>query len=577
MKNQLQKIMLLFIIVQILGVSALMAQTNSNAPQSLEAQYKKGKSLYEQGKYAEAIQTLRPLSRAEGNPYAPYASFFFALSALEQGDYDLARNMLKQIQTKFPQWDKLEQVKYWLTNTYFRQGNYDQAMQIAHAISESNSISKETKQDVLTMKEYYLSKTTEDSLLQALLETYPEDKMIAENLVNLISKSFYDTNKQLLLDSLVKAYNLDLAELGVLSQEASIKKQAYNVAVMLPFLYDKLSLENRQQGNQFVLDLYQGMKMAAEDLNNEGIDIRLHAYDTQKSYEETMKLLDKDELKNADVIIGPLYPGPFRAVAKFSEENQVYMFNPLSNNPQAIGENPYSYLIQPSIITEAKVAAQFVLDSLATNKVLIITGNSKEDSLRFNSFIENYQKEDSNTVEVIQRTNFNRESMDEMVDTLKVLADSADSVAIYVASDDELLISNFVSTVVMSGVDAPIIGNETWLKIRNISVDQLNELNVYLLNPGFTDFDNEKFNSFVARYRQEKYDVPNKYVLTGYDMVYYIGQMLNKYGIYFQEFYTEDQEIPSLFYSGYSYYKANDNQEIPIIKFDENDLIVVKE
>lgn len=576
MKSQLQKIMLLFAIVQVLGVSALMAQINDNASQSVEAQYKKGKSLYEQGKYAEAIQTLRPLSRAEGNPYAAYASFFFALSALEQGDYDLARNMLKQIQTKFPQWDKMDQVEYWLANTYFRQGNYEQALKIANAVSKSNTIGKETKQDILTMKEYYLSKTTEDSLLQALLEKYPKDKMIAENLVSLISRSFYDTNKQLLLDSLVKVYNLDLAALGVVSQEASVKKQVYNVAVILPFLYNKLSLELRQQGNQFVLDLYQGMKMAAEDLQQEGIDLRLNAYDTQKSYEETVNLLEKDELKNADVIIGPLYPGPFRAVAKFSQEHQIYMFNPLSNNPKVIGENPYSYLIQPSIITEAKVAAQFVLDSLDASKALIITGNTTEDSLRVNSFIENYQKENNNAVEVIQRTNFNRESMDEMVDTLTALA-GADSVAIYIASDNELLISNFVSAVVMSKVDVPIIGNETWLKINNISIDQLNELNVYLLNPGFTNFDNEKLENFVTRYRQEKYNVPNKYVLTGYDMVYYIGQMLNRYGIYFQEFYTENQEVPSLFYSGYNYYKANDNQEVPIIKFDKNDLIVVKE
>ncbi len=576
MKKQLQKIMLLLAIAQLMSISVTKAQTTSTASQSLEVQYTKGKSLYEQKKYTEAIEALKSVSRAENSPYAPYASFFFALSALEQGDYDLARNMLKQIQTKFPQWDKLDQVSYWLTDTYFRQGKYYQALQMADAVEKRKNASKDTKQDVLNMKSYFLAKTTEDSLLQDLLKKYPDDKMIAEKLVNLIAKSFYDTNKQLLLDSLVKTYNLDLASLGVVSRAASIKKKVYNVAVMLPFLYSKLSSELTQQGNQFVLDLYQGMSMAAKDLQREGINVRLNAYDTQKSYDKTMKLLEKDELKTADVIIGPLYPGPVRAVAKFSQENQVYMFNPLSNNPQAIGENPYSYLTQPSIITEAKVAARFALDSLPANKMLIIAGNTKEDSLKFNSFIENYQKDNDKSVEVIQRTNFNRQSMDEMVDTLKALAES-DSIAIYVTSDNELLVSNFVSAVVMSGVKAPIIGNETWLKVRSVSIDQLNDLNIYLLDPGFTNFENKKLSSFVARYRKEKYDVPNKYVLTGYDMMYYIGQMLNKHGIYFQEFYTEDQKIPSLFYSGYSYFKANDNQEIPIIKFDKNDLVVVKE
>lgn len=568
-------------VLQLVCISVSFAQTNTTSPEDFEAQYERGKQLYEEGKYAQALEVFRPLSRIDqNNPYVRYASFFFALSALRQGDYALARTMFKQIQTKYPDWDKMNQVHYWLADTYFRQGDYSQALSLINDMQEKGQADKQTQENVLAMKQYFLAKTQSDSLLQALLVEFPEDGMIAEQLVNTISRSFYDSNKQLLLDSLVKAFNIDLAELGTVSKEASVKKSLYHVAVMLPFLYDKLSPHARQQGNQFILDLYQGIKLAVEDLSAEGINIQLHAYDTQRNFDVTQQLLEQDEMQNMDVFIGPLYPGPIRAVSEFSQKNQIYMFNPLSSNPLAIGENPFSYLIRPSIITEAKVAANFALEELEAKKALVITGT--QDSLRLRSFVESFQQDTSYKLEIIRKTNFNRESMDELVDTLKAL-DSLNTInenensVIYVASDDQLLISNVVSAVVMANIDVPVIGNEEWLNISAVSYEQLDELNVYLLNPGYINFENEKLRAFEQRYRQDKYSIPTKYVLAGYDMMYYIGQMLNRHGIYFQEFFNEPQHVNSLFYSGYNYFKANDNQKIPIIKFENTDIVVVNE
>lgn len=575
MKSYFRIWMLYVAVMQIVCISVSFAQSSSTSPEDLKAQYERGKKLYEEGKYAQALEVFRPLSRIdEGNPYVQYASFFFGLSALQQGDYSLARTMFMQIQTKYPDWEKMDQVNYWLADTYFRQGDYNQAISLINDMQKKGQADKQTQEDALTMKQYFLAKTQSDSLLQALLVKFPKDEMIAKQLVNHISRSFYDSNKQLLLDSLVKAFNIDLAQIGTVSKEASVKKSLYNVAVMLPFLYDKLSPQVRQQGNQFILDLYQGIKMAVDDLSAEGINIQLHAYDTHRSYEKTRQLLEQDEMKNMDVMIGPLYPGPIRAVSEFSLKNQIYMFNPLSSNPLAIGENPFSYLIRPSVITEAKVAAQFAQEELDAKKALVITG--AQDSMRVRSFVESFQKDTSYKVEVIKKTNFNRESMDELVDTLKALSENESSV-IYVASDDQLLISNVVSAVVMANIDVSMIGNEEWLNINSVSYDQLEDLNVYLLNPGFINFENEKLKEFEQRYRRDMYNIPNKYVLTGYDMMYYIGQMLNRYGIYFQEFFSKEQHVNSLFYAGYNYFKANDNQRIPIIKFEDTNIIVVNE
>lgn len=546
---------------------SVQAQTNQESA-SLGEQYAQGKRLYEQGQYEQAIEIFRPLSRQEqGNPYVEYASYYFGLSALKSGQYDLAKNMFLQIISKHSQWDKLGEVDYWLANTYFRMGDYDQAMGLAEEINNSE-LSDKLKEDVALMKEYFLDQATSEEL-KRILKKYPKDIVVAEQLVKNMSTMLYDEEERRLMDSLVTAFNIDMASLGTVSKESSVKKNAYQVAVLLPFLHNSLVPDARQQGNQFILDLYKGIKMAAEDLQQEGINVNLHAYDTERSGEKTRSLLNKPEMKQMDVFIGPLYADPIQAVTEYTFDNQKYMFNPLSINPAVIGENPFSYLMRPSLITEGRRAAQFAIDSLGKNNAVVITSSSGQDSLRVSSFVKAFEEGGKRNVIILEEENFNRERINELVEMLNELGEDN---LIYVATGKDLIISNTVSAVVMAENKIPVIGSEEWLEVSTISYDQLEGFEEYLIAPSYIDPTNEKFQDFKKRYRERFYEIPNKYTYVGYDLMTYIGNMLNSYGIYFQEFYTQKGKVNSLFYSGYDYFNANDNQLVPIVKYEESQL-----
>ncbi|MEK6482264.1 tetratricopeptide repeat protein [Catalinimonas sp. 4WD22] len=539
------------------------AQTNQSST-SLKGRYERGKRLYEQAEYTQAIEVFRTLSRQEqGNPYVEYANYYFGLSALKAGQYDLAKNMFLQVISKFPGWDKLGEVDYWLAVTYFKMGDYVQAMGLVNEINNSQ-LSASLKDDVAVAKEYFLGQATAEEL-DALLKQYPKDKMLAEQLVKNMSSRLYDAEEQKYIDSLVNAFDIDLASLGTVSKEASVKKNSYQVAVLLPFLYGNLKPDARQQGNQFVLDLYKGIKIAAEELQQEGLNINIHAYDTERSGDKTKSLLSRPEMREMDVFIGPLYAGPIQEVTQYTMENQKYMFNPLSSNPAVIGENPFSYLMLPSLITQGRRAAQFAIDSLNKNHAVVITSKSIQDSLKVASFVEAFEKSGREAT-VLEEENFNRERIEELVEMLNELGEDN---MIYVATDKELIISNTVSSVVMAENKIPVIGNEEWLSVSSISFDQLEGFEEYLIAPGFINPENENFQAFREQYREKYYEIPNKYAYAGYDLLMYIGNMLNKYGVYFQEFYTQKEKINSLLYSGYDYYNANDNQLVPIVKYEE--------
>jgi len=542
---------------------------------TVQQRYNRAKALFAQGNYQQAIEIFQPLSRVEkSNPYAPYASFFYAMSALRLEDYDLAKNMFLQIKSKYPRWSKLTEANYGLANAYYALGNFEQAFSLSNDLLANNQVDNSLKEEVRAMKRYSVAQATDDEL-ENLLVRFPEEKTVAEQLVTNITYSVYDEDRQRKKDSLVQAYSIDMGDLGIASQAASVRKEQYDIAVFLPFFRDKLklSLSDNRVGNQFILDLYRGMELAAQDLQAEGINVQLHAYDTQREYDVTQEILDQEEIKYMDVFVGPLYQGPFRAVSEFARENQRYMFNPLSGNPQIIGDNPFSYLIKPSSVTEAKLAAQYALDSLDATQAVVVTGPSKRDSARVYTFIENFQQAYNQEVHLEIIDDYNEETMELFVEKLQELHELGETV-VYVASDQELVITNTISAVVMSALPLKVIGNESWFDYTTISYDQLEELGVYLFSPVFVDYNNPKVEEFRQRYRETYYSLPSKNVYVGYDAVYFIGQMLNEYGVYFQEFFTTEQAAPSIFFQGYNYYQANDNQIIPVLYFEDGSLVL---
>ena len=509
------------------------AQTSINYRQ----QYQQAKALYEQENYQQAIEQFQPISRAErSNPYAPYASYFYAMSAFKMGDYDLSKNMFRQIQSKYPRWRQMPEVLYGLANCYYESSDFEQAFSesdqlLKHPLVKAND---PVREEVQAMKRFYLAQASDEVLEQLLLD-HPDEKAVAEQLVTNITYSVYDEDQERKKDSLVQVYSIDLSGLGVASQAASVRKEEYHLAAFLPFLRDKLDVSSsgNQVGNQFILDLYRGMKLAAEDLRQEGINVQLHAYDTEREYDVTQQLLEQDEIKFMDVFVGPLYQGAFRAVSEHARQNQKYMFNPLSANPQIIGDNPFSYLVKPSIVTEAKFAAQYAIDSLDATQAVVITGPSKRDSARVATFINYFQETLGQEVHLEIIDDYNEETMELFVEKLQELHDLGETV-VYVASDQELVITNAISAVAITRLPLKVIGNEAWFNFTTISYEQLEDLGAYLISPVYLDYRNPAVQEFRDRYREMYYQVPSKNVFLGYDTVYFIGQMLNEYGVYFQ-------------------------------------------
>lgn len=558
-----------------LGLAGQVFAQQTKAPtlSNLQAQYQAGKNLFEEGKYALAMETMKSITEyQENNPFLEYASFYFGLCAHLQEQYAVAKNMFLQITRKYADWEKINEVHYWLAKTYFEQDEYEEAITIIQKIDGRQAQQKSLGVETQAMKEYYLDKINNQELLEDLQRKFPADKAIATKLADQITAKPYKEQNHELLDSLITTFELDPQAYFTVTQESSIKKDVYRIGVFFPFSYQHLSTEQRRQGNQLVIDLYAGIQMAVNDLNREGINIELYAYDTERDSVKTKELLKEPEMKTMDLIIGPLLSTTNPLVSNFALENRINMFNPVSSNPLVIGDNPFSFLIKPSVETLGRRAAEFALDSLPRLAPLVIYGNSLQDSLGAFSYKQRYEEEFLTGEAIMQKVNPEEsasiQKMIQQMDSLGMIGH------IYVSSDNGLIISNTLGGVLPMGKKIPLIGHEDWLKIRTVSYEQLEAIGANLLAP---DFENHPDNliEFREKYIKQRNTLPSEYVYEGYDAMYFLGRILHEHGIYFQKFFEDDELYESKFFAGYNYYNANDNQVVPVVTFKESELTIV--
>ena len=565
-----------------------------------EARFNNARELMELGKYGLAMQAFEPLTTVfEGNRYAKISSFYYGVCAFKNKQKYVARDMFLQILQKYPTWEKLDEVNLWLANIYLIDGDFQNGLNYASFIRNPEINDQASK-----LKTNLLSSLTYEEL-DSLLKVYPSDKAIAENLADKIIAQPIGQQDRGFLENIVSVYELDKIKYRIEENLRSVKKDKYQVAIMLPFMLDELRNSTKHLTNDFVIELYEGILIGTSELKSRGINISLHLYDTQRDSVKTSAVTKLEELKHMDLIIGPLYPGPVKVVSEFAFANQINMVNPLSNNSEIIGNNPFAFLFMPSNEVIAEKSAEFISDQVENRNTFIFHGQNDRDSalayaykneIERNDFnvclIESIAKEDgkkildilTNTISIeFDASEFDSVIVDDRVEgNLRItekdyLVIQPDSIGhVYVASNDPALVANAITGLETRGDTIALLGSERWLDQRVISIGGLDRLNTYLAAPGFFEKSNPKLESLNTLYMESFNSYPSRYFYTGYEVMMTMGKMLGKLGNLYQFDPGINEFIPGELFTGTLFGSENCNQVVPIIQFNRSELVKVK-
>lgn len=544
-------------------------------------QYQNAKEFFRQGKYNLAMESFKPLiPYDQNNQYSPYASFYYALAAYRQGYNAVAKDMFQQIKTVHPKWDKMDDVNLWLAKIYLGSHDYFQGLKILNAIQD-----KKLAEQISNLKALHISAVTDIETLKMMLEEFPKDAVVAKYLARALAKDLSDEENKKMLEDLIDRFKLERTDF-IPEAPKTFHKDRYAVSVLLPFMVEVLDGSPGKKRNQIVLDFYEGIKLALDTLNRGGPKISLRAYDTEKGIDNLRRILETDELKNTDLVIGPLYANENTIVQQFSREHQVNVVNPLSNNTDLIGSNPYAYLFQPSSETLGRKSAEYIADHARKNICMIFYGTSKKDSVLAASFAEKALELGQKIVakEMISRENGARimtmlttaTEYDEFKFPTEFTLKKDSIGSIFVATDEPLIYTKIISSLETRGDSILVLGSENWIDDTAVPFEKYQSLGITFAAPNFAAPENAKRKAFISKYLAAYGKVPSNLSQLGYEMMMFFGNQLKTNGVYFQDGLNNAEFIPGHLSQGFKYQFSRDNQVVPFVKFEEGVLRLIE-
>lgn len=158
-------------------------------------------------------------------------------------------------------------------------------------------------------------------------------------------------------------------------------------AVILPFSKneEKVSAESQK-----MINLYQGFLLAVDSLKQHGYNVEVFAYDEVSPATPVATILQKPDMKDMQLIVGPIRQWNVKSVADFAHQNGIAHVVPLSNELSLVNEHPTTFQVNShNSLMYNQVFNRFCLIHKDHN-IIFVSMNDRGDNM---SYIADFKKD----------------------------------------------------------------------------------------------------------------------------------------------------------------------------------------
>jgi LysM repeat protein len=353
------------------------------------------------------------------------------------------------------------------------------------------------------------------------------------------------------------------------------------IALLLPFglnniNFDSLQIAKSQLNNDKLLnlslDFYLGSSLAIDSITSYGIPVQMNVFDINNSSEaDIYEIINNNDIKNYDLVIGPLTPKAFNYTSKLLKNEPVLLVSPLSK--VTYSNNVINTITEDDILYERIVS--FVESDTTLSKKYIISDS--ENLITSNKLKERFKN----------ATQFYSTINESGVDTKSLVLDDLDSTfvdkknIIFLETKDQGFVSNVTSILNSFVNDSIQISLYTTSSNKAFSGNNISNYNLSNLKFHYPSInkplDFKLYSNFIKNFSSIYNFIPNKYVIRGYDLILDLLLRLSSDEINFNSSdFTETEHIENKF----NYLKNKDslgyrNISTFIIKYENLELKVV--
>lgn len=275
------------------------------------------------------------------------------------------------------------------------------------------------------------------------------------------------------------------------------------------------------------LEFYEGTLLAVDSLQRKGMNVELQVFDAS-SPAMVKALIQLDEFRDLNLIIGPIYPDLQEIVAPFAEKNRIPMVSPLSSAGSIEDKNSYYFKVNPSKEFLIEQSANYVEKQFSSKNFILLQSDDNSNSPEEKLAELSKQKLNGKSGDLFHEYDFKKQG----VNTLKPLLNETGENVFVIQSDNEAKVSVAVTnlTGLAEHYDVILMGTSTLTKLKSIPTESYHRIRLRYLSPYFIDYNKPLVRRFVGQYREIFTTEPTQYSFQGFDVSYYFLSALFVYG-----------------------------------------------
>ncbi|MFT5513505.1 MAG: ABC-type branched-subunit amino acid transport system substrate-binding protein [Bacteroidia bacterium] len=336
----------------------------------------------------------------------------------------------------------------------------------------------------------------------------------------------------------------------------------FKVALILPFYYNAIDARERRTAD-YMLEYYQGVKLALNNLEMYGLKMKLYVYDDENDEAKLEGLLGKSLMKSMDVIIGSVGEKQIELVSDFGLEHEIPVISPMTSLDSITTPNALLYCPTPGLVDKSNSVLAFLKENYAKNSVVVVSdGQAYSEEFKSN-YMAGFKEEKRKAV-AYETPEYN--------EWVNILSKDEPTVVV-VLSRNPTTVSTTLSKIYQTKRDVVIIGDNSWSNFQDNDYKFWDKMNVHLVASDYVNDTSADVKNFKINFRLVNRRDPGVYAFIGYDQFMFMGEFLLAFGEHFPG-YINDREFRYLS-SNFNYtYKdgLNKNTNVFILKFDEFEL-----
>jgi len=365
-----------------------------------------------------------------------------------------------------------------------------------------------------------------------------------------------------------------------------------NVAVLLPFyLWENSSAAgsgNRGRQEDWIfprsldfIEMYEGILFAADTLRALGLNINIHAYDIQSDATELSRLIRSGDLRNMDLIIGPVYSNNLRIVTEYARTFDIPVVSPvpLFDNSLLAG-NPNLFMANPTLEVAQNALTKKIAEHRNHNFIFIHADSLgvDEDVRRFrNALIRE-------NVRFREMRFLSRSMLGNNPNRLANALSNETGNVVIIASESAPVIGETIMDVhgLLRRFDIKVFGYPLLRELENLEPRYFFDLDMLLYSTFWIDYDKPNVKQFNANFRTKFFTQPSEisFAWQGYDIAYYFISGLVLYGKDFIK--NPFIHRPELLHTDFDFVRKSsedgfENQKLFPIRYTKNFDIVLED